>query len=296
MELEWPLILFTFFLCIAGGTLAMQGVLSLLGRGKKMQLISLIVSMGALAVGGIAVFTHLQHWERIFNGFGHITSGITLEMIVCVVFAVVVVLDFLMMRRAEDGMIPKWCGVLCIIVGLAVAVITGDSYLMASLPSWDTPLLLVYYASNVILWGGIIGMIIGYFTKCEDSHDIAVKVALAGGILQVLVVVAYAVYISGSIDMYGTVEYYFDPTLPDVAMVDVAGEINIIAGALAPLYWLVVVVLGGAGPIVLSALCMKAEGQKRMIFAIAALVCALIGGMVWRGILYEVALSVFPMF
>lgn len=68
MELQWPLILFTFFLCVAGGTLAMQGLLTVLGRGKQMQLPSLVVAAVALVIGGISVFLHLEHWERIFNG------------------------------------------------------------------------------------------------------------------------------------------------------------------------------------------------------------------------------------
>ena len=132
MHPEWPLILFTFFLCVAGGALGAQGLLNVMGKGKKMQLASLVTALAALVVGGLSVFMHLQHWERIFNGFGHITSGITLEFIGCIVFAVVLVLYFLMMRRAEDGMAPKWCGVLAIVVGLALPVITGMSYLMAS--------------------------------------------------------------------------------------------------------------------------------------------------------------------
>ena len=110
MHPEWPLILFTFFLCVAGGALGAQGLLNVMGKGKKMQLASLVTALAALVVGGLSVFMHLQHWERIFNGFGHITSGITLEFIDCIVFAVVLVLYFLMMRRAEDGMAPKWCG------------------------------------------------------------------------------------------------------------------------------------------------------------------------------------------
>ena len=47
-----------------------------------------------LAVAGIAVFFHLQHWERIFNGFGHITSGITQELIAIVAFVAVAVAYF----------------------------------------------------------------------------------------------------------------------------------------------------------------------------------------------------------
>ena len=81
MEREWPLILFTLFVCASSGTLLMQGVLTLRGKGKKMQLGSLLTSLILLVIGGIAVFMHLQHWERMFNGFGHITSGITQEVI-----------------------------------------------------------------------------------------------------------------------------------------------------------------------------------------------------------------------
>ena len=149
MELQWPLILFTFFLCVAGGTLAMQGLLAVLGRGKQMQVPSLIVAAAALVVGGISVFLHLEHWERIFNGFGHITSGITLEFIFCIIFAVVLVLYFLMMRRSEEGVAPKWVGVIAIVAGLALCAVTGDSYLMSALPVWDTVMLL---ASLVLSW------------------------------------------------------------------------------------------------------------------------------------------------
>jgi DMSO reductase anchor subunit len=81
MELQWPLILFTFFMCLSSGILFAQSVLALKGEGRAFQNTSLVASFVAMVVGGIAVFLHLQHWERIFNGFGHITSGITQELI-----------------------------------------------------------------------------------------------------------------------------------------------------------------------------------------------------------------------
>ena len=33
MNPEWPLILFTFFLCLSGGILGAQGLLTVLGKG-----------------------------------------------------------------------------------------------------------------------------------------------------------------------------------------------------------------------------------------------------------------------
>ena len=38
MHPEWPLILFTFFLCVAGGALGAHRLLHVQGKGKKMQL------------------------------------------------------------------------------------------------------------------------------------------------------------------------------------------------------------------------------------------------------------------
>ncbi len=125
MEIQWPLILFTFFNCLAGGIFLMQGILTLSGKGKAMQLASCISAIVVLAIGGLSVFFHLQHPLRMLNGFGHITSGITIELIFVIVFAIAVVLYFLMMRRSEEGVAPKWCAVLAIVVSLGPAVRDG---------------------------------------------------------------------------------------------------------------------------------------------------------------------------
>ena len=75
MELQWPLILFTTLLAWAAGVFGAQCLYALRGQGTRAQMPALITSAVLLVVGGIAVFFHLEHWERIFNGFGHITSG-----------------------------------------------------------------------------------------------------------------------------------------------------------------------------------------------------------------------------
>ena len=299
MHPEWPLILFTFFLCVAGGALGAQGLLNVMGKGKKMQLASLVTALAALVVGGLSVFMHLQHWERIFNGFGHITSGITLEFIGCIVFAVVLVLYFLMMRRAEDGMAPKWCGVLAIVVGLALPVIMGMSYLMASLPSWNTPLLPVYYLANTVFMGGLTALVIAGLTNDDSAKDLGVKVALAGGALQLIAVFTYAFIINGSAGLYSAdIQYYFDPTLPDVAMVDRASIVGgIFAGANAVMFWLGTVAVGLVAPLVLTWLAKKVEtGKKLAAYAGVALACVAVGGLCWRVILYVVAISIFALY
>lgn len=298
MEAQWPLILFTFFLCVCGGTFGVQGLLCVLGKGKKTQMASLIVSLAALVVGGISVFMHLQHWERIFNGFGHITSGITLEFIGCIVFAVALVIYFLMMRRSEDGLAPKWCGVMAIIVGIALPAVTGDSYLMEALPSWDTPLLIVYYVVNTVFLGGLALALIGGALGADDVRDIALKTALVGAVAQLVVVFAYAFVINGSAGRYSAeISYYFDPTLPDVAMVDRAGIVtSIFAGNQAVMFWLGTIVVGIVAPAVLAWMALKAECKKLAGYAGVALACCIIGSFCWRVILYAVAISVFALY
>ena len=105
MELQWPLILFTTLTAWGCGVLGGAGALALKGAGKKSQQLLAILSCVLLAVGGIAVFFHLQHWERIFNGFGHITSGITQELIGCVALAIVIVAWFVVLRGGKP--VPK---------------------------------------------------------------------------------------------------------------------------------------------------------------------------------------------
>lgn len=298
MELQWPLILFTFFVCLASGVLLAQGVLTVLGKGAKMQLISLITSAASLGVGGVAVFLHLEHWERVFNGFGHITSGITLELIGCVVFAITLVVYFLMMRRSDGGVAPVWCGWASIVVALGMAAVVGFSYLMPALPAWNTPMLVIFYLCNTAFLGGLAALVIAGLKRVDDAKDASVKLALAGGVLQLIVVVIYAAIISTSAGVYSDITYYFDPTLPDIGMVDInAITGSIFTGSQAPLFWLGVIVVGIVAPLVLLWLARKVEvGTRLAAYAGIALVCAIIGSIGWRCILYVVAVSVFALF
>lgn len=307
MELQWPLILFTFFLCLCGGVLAFQGLLTFLGKGKETQKVALIVAFVALVVGGISVFTHLQHWERIFNGFSALIvgkgeygmSGIGLEMWGCVIFAITVGLYFLFMRRSDDGVPPKWCAVLAMAVGIALPVVTGDSYLMAALPAWNTPLLILYYLMNTLVMGSLAMMIISHAVKCTDSIELLGKVAFVSIVVQAVVVIIYAIYVTMLGGSWTDIEYYFDPTLPDTPMVDEAAATTMVAGVRGVIFWLGVVLLGCAAPAGALYLLKKKpvdDESKKRIYFIGAFVCVVIGGIIWRCLLYQVAISAFALY
>ena len=203
------------------------------------------------------------------------------------------------MRRSEDGVAPKWCAVLAIIIGLALPMVTGDSYLMEALPSWNTPLLIIYYLTNTLFMGGLAALIIASRTDAADATDVMVKLALAGAAAQLVCVVAYAFVINGSAGLYSAdIQYYFDPTLPDVAMVDRAGIVgSVLAGSNAPLFWGAVIAVGVIVPAVLLWLVRKVKDLGKITaYAGVALLCSVVGGICWRVILYLVALSVFPLY
>ena len=53
------------------------------------------------------------------------------------------VLFFLMLRRSEDDTVPQWLAVVGIVLVLVLIVAMGHSYMMPSLPAWDTVLQLL---------------------------------------------------------------------------------------------------------------------------------------------------------
>ena len=142
MELQWPLILFTTFVAWSAGLFGAQGAAALAGEGRRAQMPALIGSAALLAVGGVAVFFHLEHFERIFNGFGNPTSGITQELVCVVVVGALMVVAFVVLRRAAGGdeapALPKWLAALMIAAAALLVLVTGHSYMMAARPAWDS--------------------------------------------------------------------------------------------------------------------------------------------------------------
>lgn len=119
--------------------------------------------------------------------------------------------------------------------------------------------------------------------KCEDAVKLSATVALIGAVACAVVSVIYAVVIAGMGDSYTEIEYYFDPTLPDVAMRQ-AEQITgaILVGEHAVAFWLGNVVVGCAVPAVLAALVMvgKIPAERVLAVAIIGLVCAIVGTLV----------------
>ena len=298
MELQWPLILFTTLVAWSAGLFGTQALMAVFGVGKKAQVPAWVVSAVLLAAGGIAVFFHLEHWERIFNGFGHLTSGITQELIAIVVLAVVAVAYLVLMRKSDDGAsVPKWLAWLSVALSVALVAIMAHSYTMAARPAWDSILWILYVLGNACVLGPATFALLSALAaggpagqpaeRAADPGAPAGLAALAGAAANALATLAFAAFLQLSAGSFADVGLYFDPTHPTKAMADAAATV----GAQAPLLWLGAVAVGAIVP--LAAAFMGRRTGNWKLWAPAAIIAALVGAVCMRVVFYNLGLSVF---
>ena len=292
MELQWPLIVFTTLVAWSAGTFGAQAVLALKGEGREVQLPALVASVALLAASGVAVFFHLEHWERIFNGFGHVTSGITQELVAIVVFVAVAVAYFAFLRKSEDGgTVPAWLAVVAIAVSAVLALICAHSYMMAARPAWDTLAWPLAALGEAAALGAltVMAMLAAKGGESKLGGLAAVAGCAAVAVLSAVLVAAW----QASAGSFADVGYHFDPTTPTSPLLDVAAETNVLAGELAPLVWLGVVLVGALAPLACALLARRKGGRAWLALGAAGVACALVGCVCLRVAFYELGLSVF---
>ena len=282
MELQWPLILFTTFMAWCAGTFATQCVLAFQGKASKSQMTCWLVSAALLIIGGIAVFLHLQHWERIFNGFGHITSGITQEFIVIVLLVVIAVV-FLALLRRNDNQVPKWIAVLGVIASIALVVVMGHSYQMEAVPAWNTFLWVIALLGEACIMGpATVAIVTALRGESEDDVKTVGGYAFIGSIVNAVTALAASVSIVLAEGSLSEVGYYFDLTHPTHSILST--DINPFTGDAALVMWLGVVVVGILVPIV-ACFMGKKKGDWKMWGGVA-LAAAVVGVVCLRVVFY----------
>ena len=296
MELQWPLIVFTTLVAWSAGLFGTQALMAVFGVGKRAQVPAWVASAVLLAAGGIAVFFHLEHWERIFNGFGHLTSGITQELIAIVVLAVVAVAYLVLMRKSDDGAsVPKWLAWVAVALSVVLVAVMAHSYTMAARPAWDSVLWILYVLGNACVLGPATFLLVlaaggpgdQPADRAADAGAPAGRTALAGAALNALAALAFAIFLQLSAGSFADVGLYFDPTHPTKAMADAAATV----ASQAPLLWLGAVAVGAIVP--LAAAFMGRRTGSWRLWAPVAIVAALVGAVCMRAVFYNLGLSVF---
>lgn len=288
MELQWPLILFTTLVSWSAGLFGTQGLLAARGRATASQLPALVVSLALLVIGGIAVFFHLEHWERIFNGFGHITSGITQELIGIVAMFLVMVAFFAALRRT--GGVPRWCGALALVVAVALVAVMGHSYMMASRPAWDSIVQIASLLGASCAFGPATFAVI-MAVRGDDLGDIA-PAALVGVIVNAATSIGYLVAMGCATALYSSLGYYYDPTQITSGMLEVESATSLFEGGRLAL--VVAVVVCAAAPVALAVIARKRDAAAWKPLGAAIAVVVAFGAITLRVLFYELGISVLP--
>lgn len=290
MEMQWELILFTTFVAWSAGLFGAQALAAAFGKAKKAQFVSWVTAAILLIVGGIAVFFHLQHWERIFNGFGHLTSGITQELIAIVVLAIVAVIYFIFMKRSEDGAtVPKWLAWVAVVMSAILVFIMAHSYMMSARPAWNTFVWVAYVLGNSLVLGPATLVVIMALKGDDDFKQVGLW-ALVGAAANLALALAYATFIQVASSAFTEVGFYFDPTQPTQAMTSI-GEI--ISGQML-LLWAGAVIIGAVVPVIAAFVARKKnDAASWKLWGVVIVVCAIIGAIIMRVVFYNVGLSVF---
>ena len=288
MELQWPLILFTTFICWSAGLFAVQSIVALKGESAKAQMPSLIASVVLMAVGGISVFFHLQHWERIFNGFGHITSGITQELIAIVVLFVLMVIFFVMIRR-DSAKIPAWLCIASIAVAVILVCVMGHSYMMYARPAWNSVFQILSLIGAACALGVGTFAAIDALTAGEDEAGANNGLlALVGTAINAVTTCIYVGVMAASTSSYADYGWTFNAVHPNSALpsADVYSPF-----ASDAMFATIAAIVFAILPILFAAMG-KQKGNWK-IWGSAIAVCAVISAICLRVVFYIVGGSTF---
>ena len=272
MEIQIPLVLFTSLLAWAAGIFGTQCILALKKQGSGIQVASLVCAAVILVVGGIAVVFHLTNPFNLFNGFGHITSGITQELIAIVLLAIVMVLYFLMLRRSDDNTVPSWLAIVGLVLCVVLVIAMGHSYMMASRPTWNSVLQLLSLAGAACVLGPATIAIIATI-KGVQVESLGV-LNVCGSIANAVLSLAFMATMQMAAGSFQSFQYYFDPTHPNHALVNSSNMSLFSSDCICATF----VALIGLAVAVFGAFMGKKSGNWKLwgaIIVIAGLACAI---------------------
>ena len=292
MELQWPLILFTTFAAWCVGVFGTQSYLAFKGEGKKSQLTCWIVAAVLLVISGISVFLHLEHWERIFNGVGHITSGITHELIAIVVLGIIAIIYLAFLRRSEDGgTVPKWVAVCGIAISVILDVVMSHSYMMDARPAWNNVVeILSILGASFVLGPTTVAVIEDVKEGKTSASNVGAN--LVGSIVAAVTSIGYIIVMAASNSQFTQIDYYIDPVQPTAGMVDISA-ISPFGAQSLPLT--IAAIICALIPIA-CAYMGKKKGGNWKLWAGVGLVAAVVCCICLRVVFYQMGASVYALY
>lgn len=234
MAVQWPLLIFSVLLGVSSGIMIFLGIGELRGSFKKVRFPLSLIALILLAVGGCASAVHLGHIDRALYILGNVNSAFSRELF-AVGFTGLMTLVYVILAKKDYPGASKVFGILAAIGGLLLPIIAGASYMMPARPAWDSFALPLMYLGTGVGMGFVLGAAYVYSKGDDADKAFSMTLAVVGIVASVAVTLIYVVWVA--------VAPYPDPT---------RSLARLAAGDLAPAFWLGVVLVGMAGPVVIA--------------------------------------------
>lgn len=183
MIAEFALFVFTTLGGLAAGFYVAAAFFPL--HGKRNNLLVSIVPLALLAIGGIALLTHLGRPERMFNAFANLQAGIAQEGIATGLFGIVLVVDLAL--TCIKGAAPKALRYVGAVFAVVLTIIMGLAYYSyESMPMWHSlPTIPLFAAADLAIGALLAGAL-------DDETAQNKTLWLFAGVLAVIGAVAFA--------------------------------------------------------------------------------------------------------
>ena len=264
MEIQWSLVLFTALTGLAGWLFVCVAVDEFLGRAKKASFQAAVVSI-------------LSHPDRIMGALSHPTSGIFVEAVLIGCLIVCVAVYLVLLKRGAGAGARKAVAVVGAVFGVLLSFMAGESYLMSARPNWNTQLLPLGYLLTVAPAGIAAYLTVVAAVAGKGAGEAAGKDAAASLELKPY---PMALLVAGVLSAVGVLAYTLSAGASD----------GTAFGLLA-----LAVIAGGVVPCVAGALLPK-KPESLLALAAASCVCALVGAIAYRCIMWVVTVPVADLF
>jgi len=243
MSIQWSLVLFTALTGLAGWMYACIATDEFLCKTKQTAFKAALVALVVAIVGGVASVTHLAHPENMLNVLGHPTAGIFVEALLTGLMCLCGIVYLVLVKREAGAGARKAFAVLAAAIGIILSFAAGYSYMMASIPAWNTILLPFAYMGSAIPAGVAAYLMVAALQKEEaDALKPYGMFLLVGGLIAALTILVY-MCLAG------------------------LGQIGL---------GIVAVILGGLAPAACG-LMITRKPEKASTYAVVALICAFAG-------------------
>lgn len=186
MQIHWPLVVSTACQRVGLGLFICAFVM---GVPVPLSVVAWI-TLGLLAVGGIASIFHLQRPQRFFNAFSNFKSHLTQEAFITPFLGLALLACGLNGVLYNLGGATFFVGLLAALLSAAFLVCTGLAYQMGSRPAWNTPFVLALFLLTA-LEAGTIGVVVLWLAGVALVPTLYVAVAAIACIACVACQAAY---------------------------------------------------------------------------------------------------------